>query len=131
MEKQKQRFIFGGAGIAALGALGATIFGASRELPKTGNQKPRFLGGIIDAISGLFTGRELAKIERHAKQRGLTVDQYLEKKHGAAAREWRRNKDLAEYVAEQQGRRQVKYGEGGKSKENRGASSDSSEDSEG
>jgi len=128
MEKQKQRFIFGGAGLAALGAIGASVFGGSRELTKTG--KPRFLGGIINSVKGMFGIRELAKIERHAKQRGLTVDQYLEKKHGAAAKEWRRNKDLAEYVAEQQARREMKYGEGGKSKANRGASSDSSEDSE-
>ena len=68
--EQKPRFIFGGLGLAAAGAALGGLFGGKRELPSQDGQKPRFLGGIINSISGLFRGRELAKIERHARQRG-------------------------------------------------------------
>jgi len=53
---------------------------------------------------------ELPKAERHAKQKGLDLETYLEKKHGQKAAEFARQRDLVEYLVERQAVRGWKLG---------------------
>merc|ERR1712083_1289257 len=58
-------------------------------------------GNTLNSIREMNTN-ELPKAERHAKQRGMDLDTYLEKKHGKKAAEFARQRDLAEYLLERQ-----------------------------
>merc|ERR1711997_1129296 len=91
-----------------------------------------FLGPMIDGVAkglkDVLNIRERAKAVRHAKQRGMDVEDYLQNKHKDQAA--RCGKTVHEYLREQQDNRRQKYGVDGKTKQCRkGDSTDSSDDS--
>merc|ERR1712083_144793 len=91
-----------------------------------------FLGPIVDGVAkglhAMLNASEKPKATRHAQQRGLDVEDYLQNKHKDQAA--RSGKTVHEYLREQQDNRRQKYGVDGKTKQCRkGDSTDSSDDS--
>merc|ERR1719219_3207343 len=76
----------------------------------------------------MLNSRERTKAIRHAQQRGMDLEDYLDNKHKDQAAS--RGLTVHEYLREQQDNRRQKYGVDGKTKQCRvGEPSDSSDDS--
>merc|ERR1711997_593703 len=68
-------------------------------------------GNNLNKIAGReLNANERPKAERHAKQRGMDLETYLENKHGKQAAELARQRDTAEYLLERQMERKFKFG---------------------